>query len=250
LIGEDPKKTPVDFPTIRYMVSEIQYGGRITDNKDRELFMTITEHQHYKGLIICQNEKDCGHTFCPREPRPDLPYKYSIPLGDEIVKHRDFIRETFPDTDPPDVFGMHGNADITYRTIQTGEVLSTIIDIQPRGGGDTGGMSRTDQIKQMSDNFLKQLPPKWKPDKKEKLGDRQPLSIFAGQEIDRLVVVVRTIRQTCIDLKDALDGKIIMSPTLQDAQDFLFDNRVPPSWVKVAWPAFVACVVRRGETPS
>ena len=235
LLGEDAKKTTVSWETIRYMVSDIQYGGRITDNKDRELFLTITTSLY--DARITQPEKDCGYTFCPREPRPDLNYKYSVPLGDDIIKHREFIRETFPDTDPPDVFGMHGNADITYRSIQTLEILSTIMEIQPRGSGEAGGVSRSDVIKGMADNFLKQLPPKWKPDKKEKLSDRTPLSIFAGQEIDRLALVTRVIRQTCIDLKDALDGKIIMSPVLQNAQDFLFDARVPMNWVNVAWPA-------------
>jgi dynein heavy chain len=235
LLGEDAKKTSVSWETIRYMVADIQYGGRITDNKDRELFTTITNYLY--DARICHQEKDRGFTFCPNPPNPNVTYRYSIPLGDEIAKHREFIRETFPDTDPPDVFGMHANADITYRSIQTLDILATIMEIQPRGGGDTGGVSRTDVIKGMADNFIKQLPPKWKPDKKEKLSDRTPLSIFAGQEIDRLSVVVRVIRQTCIDLKDALDGKIIMSPVLQEAQDHLFDVRVPPSWVKVAWPA-------------
>jgi dynein heavy chain len=29
---------PISWKAIRYMVSEVQYGGRITDNLDRELF--------------------------------------------------------------------------------------------------------------------------------------------------------------------------------------------------------------------
>jgi dynein heavy chain len=33
---------PISWKTVQYMVSEIQYGGRITDNLDRELFNTYS----------------------------------------------------------------------------------------------------------------------------------------------------------------------------------------------------------------
>ena len=46
------------------------------------------------------------------------------------------------------VFGMHGNADLTFRTKQTKEVLNTIITVQPKdGGAGAGGMSR-EQVEQ------------------------------------------------------------------------------------------------------
>ncbi|PWV05598.1 putative dynein heavy chain [Trypanosoma cruzi] len=41
-IGEN-LKNPVNRDTVCYMVAEIQYGGRITDNNDRALFRAITE---------------------------------------------------------------------------------------------------------------------------------------------------------------------------------------------------------------
>ena len=43
-----------------------------------------------------------------------------------------------PASDSPEIFGMHVNADITFRNKQTNELLDTIIDTQPKaaGGGD------------------------------------------------------------------------------------------------------------------
>jgi len=222
LIGEDVRKGAVSWETIQYMVADIQYGGRITDNKDRELFFTITE-KLFDPAIVQQN-----FAYAPG---------YGLPQSDDINKHREFVRDTYPDVDMPRVFGMANNADITYRSRQAQLVLSTILDVQPRSSGGSGTLTREQTVLKITESYLRQLPERWDPDKREKLGDKAPLSIFAGQEIDRLKVTIRVIRQTCVDLKLAVDGTIIMSPTLQDALDFLYDGRVPPSWTAVSWPS-------------
>ena len=258
-IGEQAKN-PVNRDTVCYMVSDIQYGGRITDNVDRALFKAITECLYDPRLTNPEKFKD------PKSPEMQNPKyadpftcyypKYSIPLMEEIVKHRDFLRDTYPDVDTPEVFRMHSNADITFRTRQAQEVLSTILDIQPRGASSSGGVTREDKVLAMAEGYLKALPDKWVVDRKLHLLDKQPLSIFAGQEIDRLTVTIKVIRQTCIDLKLAVAGTIILTPALQDALDFLYDARVPPTWVAVAWPSpnislwFAECLRRYEQLDS
>ncbi|KAL7701682.1 dynein heavy chain [Lotmaria passim] len=243
-IGEQ-LRNPVNRDTVCYMVADIQYGGRITDNNDRALFKAITEFlydNHITNPDKCKDGKEMTE-FYPG---------YGIPLFDDINKHREFIRETYPDVDTPEVFQMHPNQDITYRTRQAQEVLATILDVQPRGASTTGGVTREDKVLAMADSYLKLLPADWSVDRKSHLGDRQPLSIFAGQEIDRLSVTIRVVRKTCQDLKLAVAGTIILTPALQDALDSLYDARVPAAWVAVGWPSsnialWIAELVRRYE---
>lgn len=243
-IGES-LRNPVNRDTVCYMVAEIQYGGRITDNNDRALFRAITEFLydlHITNPDRCRDGKELTE-FYP---------SYKIPLFDDINRHRDFIRETYPDVDTPEVFQMHPNQDITYRTRQAQEVLSTILDVQPRGASSSGGITREEKVLGMTDGYLKLLPENWVVDRNLFIGDRQPLSIFAGQEIDRLSVTIRVVRRTCSDLKLAVAGTIILTPDLQDALDSLYDARVPPSWVAVGWPSpnialWIGEVVRRFE---
>ncbi|KAF8281137.1 dynein, axonemal, heavy polypeptide 5 [Trypanosoma cruzi] len=247
-IGEN-LKNPVNRDTVCYMVAEIQYGGRITDNNDRALFKAITEFLYdlritnpdrvrdAKLLGAGNNTNRASHNANMGGERMEFSSGYAIPLFDDINKHREFIRETYPDVDATEVFQMHSNADITYRTRQAQEALTTILDIQPRDAVVSGGVTREEKVLGMADGFLRQLPENWSVDRKLHIGDRQPLSIFAGQEIDRLSVTIRAIRQTCTNLKLAVAGTIILTPALQDALDYLYAARVPPSWVAVGWPS-------------
>ena len=66
------------------------------------------------------------------------------------------------------------------------------------------------------------------------LGHLQPMNIFLRQEIDRMQRVIGTVRATLNDLKLAIDGTIIMSETLRDALDSMYDAKIPKAWQKVS----------------
>jgi len=227
MLGDDPKKgQPVSWDTVRYMVAEIQYGGRVTDNKDRVLLATLAE------VFLSPKILGAEYEFCPG---------YMIPRFEEIIKHRDFIGTRLPEVDTPEVFGLHSNADITYRVRTSAATLGTILDIQPRQSSGGGGLSREEQVVIMADDLLKKIPSAWVKlhvtECFKKIGQRQPLNIFAAQEIDRLQVVLVLVKRTLQDLKLAIAGTIVMSAELQEALDNLVDARVPSRWVAVSWPA-------------
>ena len=75
------------------MVSEIQYGGRITDNLDRELFDAYAREYIKEGIF------QSDHIFCEittEGTREKIQYKIpSNPLG-EIQKYRDYIDKGVP----------------------------------------------------------------------------------------------------------------------------------------------------------
>eukprot|EP01063_Lacrimia_lanifica_P018008 TRINITY_DN2498_c0_g1_i2.p1 TRINITY_DN2498_c0_g1~~TRINITY_DN2498_c0_g1_i2.p1 ORF type:complete len:1214 (+),score=616.18 TRINITY_DN2498_c0_g1_i2:88-3642(+) len=230
-IGDDVKKgAQVSWITVRYMIAEIQYGGRITDNKDRVMFNTICE--------VCMNDKILQQDY--RFYHSQHYGSYGIPNAEEYVKHKEFL-DGYPEVDAPEVFGLHSNADIIYRTRQSQQTLSTILEIQPRGGGGGGGKSPDEVVVDAANDFLKRLPNEWRidvvRDLLRKIGATMPLNIFCRQEIERLNVCVKLIRSTLKDLKLAIAGAVVMTPALQEARENLFDARVPPKWVVVSWPS-------------
>lgn len=42
---------PISMNVVRYMICEVQYGGRITDDLDRELFITYGETYLKDGIF-------------------------------------------------------------------------------------------------------------------------------------------------------------------------------------------------------
>lgn len=88
------------------MVCEVQYGGRITDDLDRELFITYGEYW------LSDNMFNPGFKFCPIQGNMELNL-YCIPQESEHAKILEYLQE-LPKQDSPLVFGLHPNADLTY----------------------------------------------------------------------------------------------------------------------------------------
>ncbi|XP_023932721.1 dynein heavy chain 5, axonemal [Lingula anatina] len=218
----DPKRG-VSWQTVRYMIGEIQYGGRVTDDYDKRLLNTYARVWFGENMFA-----DSFHFY----------KGYKIPKCKTIEEYRNNI-EQMPLQDTPEVFGLHPNADITYQTNTANSMLATIMNIQPKDSGGGGGETRETIVYRLADDMLEKLPPDYSPfevrDRLKKMGQLQPLNIFLRQEIDRMQRVISVVRTTLVDLKLAIDGTIIMSENLRDALDNMFDARVPNFWKKISW---------------
>jgi dynein heavy chain len=152
-----------------------------------------------------------------------------------LVEFRAAI-ETLPLNDSPEAFGLHPNADITYQTNTSDDILSTIVSIQPKDSSGGGGETRESVVYKICDDMLEKLPEDYVPHEVRaaliKMDILQPMNIFLKQEVDRMQRVLFTVRTTLKDLKLAIDGTIIMNENLRDALDNMFDARVPASWRK------------------
>jgi len=57
-----------------------------------------------------------------------------------------------------------------------------------------------------------------------------PLNIFLYQELQRFQSILTIVRRTMVDMIDAIDGSIIMTPEIVDSINAVFDFRVPRKW--------------------
>merc|ERR1712238_285895 len=112
-------------------------GGRITDDLDRELFNCYS--------LMYFTDKIFNHAFTFNNYASD--HNYTIPIGLEMVNFKDKI-DAMPSKDSPLIFGLHTNADLTKRLLESSEMIATIIDTQPKDTGGGSGKTVDDIVKE------------------------------------------------------------------------------------------------------
>jgi dynein heavy chain len=219
------------------MVCEVQYGGRITDDLDRELFIT------YGAMWLSESVFTAGYQF---NSGANSEFIYQIPDASEHTRFLEYINK-MPSTDSPPIFGLHPNADLTFRQKESLEMINTLLDTQPKDSGGGSGKSREEEVKdKLQVDLLPQLPVDFNwldvqdrlknlkgPKSLSEAGknDTIPLNIFLSQEIQRFQGILNIVRRTMVDMIDAIDGAIIMTPEIVDSINAVYDFRVPSKWV-------------------
>jgi dynein heavy chain len=226
------------------MTCEVQYGGKITDDLDREMFI------EYGRLWL--NEA----IFTPNYSFNTLlnEFVYQIPDQSEHSKFFEYIG-TMPEKDHPLIFGLNGNADLTYRLKESGEMVAVLVETMPKESAGAGGKTREEEVKEKLENeLIKLLPPDFNEIEIEErlktlkgpkgitdVGKAIPLNVFLFQELQRFQMVLTIVRRTMSDMVQAIDGQIIMTPDIVDSINAVSDYRVPKKWqfdptgVEISW---------------
>merc|ERR1740130_156424 len=214
---------PISWKAIQYMVSDVQYGGKITDGLDREMFGCYTQFWIQEQIFT--------PNYCFNQLITE--FNYHIPDAQEHGKFLEYIMK-MPGNDSPPIFGLHANADLTFRLKESVNMIDVLLDTMPKDSGGGGGMSREEIVREKIEKELLPMLPVdfiWL-DIVEKLRnlkgpkglgesgkyDLIPLNIFLSQEIQRYMSIA------------TIDGSIIMTPEIVDSINAVFDFRVPRKW--------------------
>eukprot|EP00471_Norrisiella_sphaerica_P006901 CAMPEP_0184484204 /NCGR_PEP_ID=MMETSP0113_2-20130426/5915_1 /TAXON_ID=91329 /ORGANISM="Norrisiella sphaerica, Strain BC52" /LENGTH=4710 /DNA_ID=CAMNT_0026865073 /DNA_START=240 /DNA_END=14372 /DNA_ORIENTATION=+ len=250
----------ISWNTIQYMICEVQYGGRITDDFDRRLFNTF-------GLFWLSPSvfKD-DFEFCePLNMGGGKKFEYKIPKSETIDVFLDYI-DTVPDNDTPSLFGLHSNADLTLGKTEAKRMLDLIQTTRPREASGAGGKTPAQIVSELATELLGKVPESMKMDEvrqnivkrpkskeiewtlgeaysadKKVSGMEIPLNVFLFQEMERLIKIMDIVRDTLRDVGFAIKGEIIMTPQLAAAVDAMYDGKPPSHWyldaggVEIAW---------------
>jgi dynein heavy chain len=117
---------------LRYMAAEANYGGRVTDPKDRRAISMILEDFYTPEIL-----KD-GYKISDVD-------KYLVPSDGLLITYVTFIKEEMPLNDDTQVFGLHENADITSAINDTNNLLGTALSLMPRKT-TAGGKSQEEML--------------------------------------------------------------------------------------------------------
>jgi dynein heavy chain len=142
----DESPSGVPWETVNYMLSEISYGGRVTDDKDRRLIASILK-LYYNESILLDDYRFSASGI------------YYAPTNGKRTDYLKYI-EGLPYQDDPEAFGMHDNANISFQMQDSGYMMDTVLSVQPRdSGGGGGGKTNDEVVEEVTEDLLENMPP-------------------------------------------------------------------------------------------
>ena len=222
-----PKVIPWD--TLRYLIGEAMYGGRVSDDYDRRVLKTYLKE--YMGDFIFEKT-----FFFSRAGGFD----YTLPASNADLKSANEMISTIPISQVPGVFGLDANAEVTYLANAGKDICMSLISMQT-GEGDAPAaeegapvVSARDQIVgNICQGILKRLSEQ-QVLRYVILNQSTPTEVVLCQEIERYNTLVERIISSLSDLKRALKGEIGMSQELDEIGASLFNGFIPDKWKRLS----------------
>ncbi|XP_067883713.1 dynein axonemal heavy chain 6-like [Heterodontus francisci] len=239
----------VDIPwtALLYLTGEVVYGGRVTDNWDRRC-LNSTLKRFYSPDVLQQG-------FCFSADGVYCMISESM----DLLQCINYI-ESLPDSDSPDIFGMHANAEKAYLESQAKEFMDIIKSIEPQlsAGVQTIREQRSQDeiVLEKAEGLLKKLPetvefmhgsddtlmnlahllalPTWTAYVNSVKGydcfANSALLTILRQEISRfnrlLSVICSSLRSLCLAVK----GQIILTDALEEIYNSFLSMKMPKLW--------------------
>ncbi|KAA0164767.1 hypothetical protein FNF31_02304 [Cafeteria roenbergensis] len=222
---DDDDYTDVPFDALTYLVGECNYGGRVTDDKDRRLLMCMLT-DFYTPKIL-----EDSYRFSPSG-------KYYAPKHGMIDSYMDFIK-AMPFSEGPEVFGLHDNADITSAIAETSAMLATALSLQPRAAGGAG-KSWEATLTELAVDIAGKLPELYDIEKVSVLFPvrfEESMNTVLVQELIRFNRLLGVVRASLAEVQMAIKGLVVMSGDLEAMGNAMVQGRVPAMWSKVSYPS-------------
>ncbi|XP_051969464.1 dynein axonemal heavy chain 3 [Xyrauchen texanus] len=216
----------VPLEALKYLTGECNYGGRVTDDKDRRLLISLLSIFYSWELIQQDNYHVC---------EGDL---YYVPSHGPYQTYVEYIRN-LPISAEPEVFGLHSNANITKDNQETNQLLDGVLLTLPR---QTKGGAKSPQevVDELAEGMLAKLPPQFD---NEKVSNKYPIlydesmNTVLRQELIRFNRLSLVVRRSLLNTQKALRGQVVMSAELEDVFNSLLVGKVPAMWAAKSYPS-------------
>ncbi|XP_066245712.1 dynein axonemal heavy chain 10 isoform X2 [Euwallacea similis] len=220
------KDTRIPWNSLKYLIGEIMYGGRIIDDFDRRIVKTYMDE--YMGDFLFD-------TFQSFHFYHNHTVDYVIPPVGAKDDYIAFIDE-LPLINGPEVFGLHSNAEIGYYTQATKEMWNYLMEQQPQVSTSDKGINRDEFIEVVANDVLKKIPEEYEVWKVRRYFQKMmsPTIVVLLQELEKFNKLIAIIKRTLVQLKRALAGEISMDSMLDNVACSLFNGQLPVSWRKLA----------------
>jgi len=222
----DNKDETIPWGSLKYLIGEAMYGGRVTDDYDRRILNTYLDE--YMGDFLFDKNRE--FFFSKTQD-----YDYTIPKNLTLEGFMHNVSE-LPIINSPEVFGLHSNAEVTYYTNAAKSMWENLLKMQSSGDSGTGSVNREDFVNNTASDILSKLPVLFDvlALRKEAGEDLAPTTVVLFQELERFNLLIEKMTDSLINLKRALKGEIGMSSELDELAIALFNGFLPDLWRRLA----------------
>jgi len=218
----------VPFKALMYTAGECNYGGRVTDDKDRRTLLCILNRFYSPEFLELEHNISPSGVFkCP-----------------EDGTRNDYIEfiDSLPLVATPEVFGLHDNATLTKDQNDTNALLGSILDTEGGGGGGGGGggLSKEEMILQVAADIAAKLPENFDMEYaqlKYPVVWAESMNTVLCQELLRFNNLLTVMRNSLSNIQKAVKGLVVMSQELELLGNSLFVNRNPAMWKARSYPS-------------
>jgi dynein heavy chain len=147
----------IPWSPINYLVGEVNYGGRVTDDFDR-ITMMATLGKFLNEKIIEREKDENGDEI---EDGNFLTYNYSqsgtyySPCFSSLTDYQNYI-DSLPIFDDPDLFGLHQNANIVYQIQESSRINNLLLNVMPKS--ESSGKSSNEILLETVNSLLFSKP--------------------------------------------------------------------------------------------
>jgi dynein heavy chain len=213
----------VPWPDLRYIVSEIVYGGSVTDALDRR-----TNNTYVETLVV--PELLTNMVLAPGLKSPD-------PSKMDYVQYTKFIEDRLP-AESPQMFGLHPNAEFKFSSTRAFTLLETIQSISGSSVSNSSLSTSEANLQVLIAKYLNQLPRTFDMlSIRGRITDWNPYIIVALQECERMNALLVEIRKSLTELEMGLSGALNITDTMEQLIQALSANKVFVNWEKLAYPS-------------
>lgn len=215
---EDAQAVP--FETLTTLIGLINYGGRITDYNDERVVSALL------AKFFNPNVFESGYSFAAAED-----FSYCVPMTDRLESVQGYI-DTLPLIDRPEIFGLNSNASINQDIQNAREFKVYLTLFEPGGQGAGGEEDGEGQVVRMIERMADKLSAPLKIDSRNAA---QSMVIFRNQETERFNALIRKMKSSLAELRDAVKGLVVMSLELENMFACLLRQTVPDNWEKLSY---------------
>ncbi|TYZ61102.1 hypothetical protein PybrP1_000394 [[Pythium] brassicae (nom. inval.)] len=216
---------PIPYAALAYLAGECNYGGRVTDDKDRRCIVNILSDFYAPEIL--------GDAY-----RFSASGVYFAPPSGPLASYLEYI-DSLPMNEGPEIFGLHDNANISCAIAETNLLLESALSLQPRSGGG-GGKSWDQVLEEAAHDIAGRVPPLFDNEKAEldfPVLYAESMNTVLTQELIRFNRLIAVITKSLAEVQRALKGLVVLSAELEAMGNSMVNGQVPAMWSAVAYPS-------------